>query len=188
MRKVLVILGVIFLILGAVLIVVPLIPSTASFTATPADCMSTPGCTVGYNIYTASPLVPTYAKLSWSAPGAVFFIAITCTKAVTGSQLDSANSSQQQADCGTSTIVGNTSGTSGSYTFTVPAGGSLVYLAIASSSTAPTVSATLTGTEPFLGLVVLVLGVILLILGVALRSKKVSGQPIAAPVAPPPSG
>ncbi|HTW39686.1 MAG TPA: hypothetical protein VMF04_02355 [Thermoplasmata archaeon] len=172
MRKVLFIVGVVLAILGAVLIVVPLIPSASNFTASSADCTGS-SCTTAYNIYSASPVIPTYAKLSWSAPTTVYFFAITCTNDVSTSQLDNANSSAQLgADCGTNTTVGNTSGTSGSYSFTIPAGGSLVFFAASSSSVAPTVTATLTGTEPFLGLIVLILGIILLVLGVVLKSKK----------------
>jgi uncharacterized membrane protein len=181
-RKVLFMVGVVLVILGAVLIVVPLIPSTSSFSASSASGGS--NSSVAYNVYSASPVVPTYAKLSWSAPTTVYFIAITCTNDVSSSQLENDNSSQQNAACGTSDTVGNTSGTSGSYTFSIPAGGSLVFLAIQSG--APTnVSATLTGTEPLLGLIVLVIGIILLILGVVLKSKRQRSEPIAAPMPPP---
>jgi uncharacterized membrane protein len=186
MRKGLFIVGVVLLILGAVLIAVPLIPSTSSFTASSPDCSGS-SCTTAYNVYSASPVVPTYAKLSWTSPVTVYFVAITCTKDVSSSELDNANSSAQlSADCGTNTTVGNSSGTSGSYSFSIPAGGSLVFLAVSNSNTTPTVSATLTGTEPLLGLVVLVLGLLLLILGVVLKSRKQKLEGIAAPATTPP--
>jgi uncharacterized membrane protein len=191
MRKGLFIVGVILLILGAVLIAVPLIPSTSSFSAASASGSgSAAGSQIAWNIYSASPAIPTYAKLSWTSPVTVYFVAYTCSNDVSSSELNDANSSGQfEKDCGTNQSVGNTSGTSGSYSFTVPAGGSLVFTAFqfTNSSTSTQVSATLTGTEPLLGLVLVVLGIILLILGVVLKSKKQKADRIAGPVAPPPS-
>ena len=186
MRAGLVVVGVILLILGAVFWFVPLIPSSDNFSASTSDCSTAPNCTFAYNIYTASPLIPTYAKLTWSSPEVVTFVAVTCTKSVTSDQLDSANTSAEvQAACGTNSTVGNTTGTSGSYSFTIPAGGSLVFLAVTGSSTPPTVTSTLTGTEPFLGLILLILGILLLILGVALKSKRQKAEAIATPVTSP---
>jgi uncharacterized membrane protein len=188
MRTGLFIVGVILLIVGAVLIAVPLIPGSSSWTASTAS--SGNPCSAGCNLYSASPLVPTFAKLSWTSPTSVYFIAITCSGALTSSDLKNDNSSQLDSACGTMTTVGNSSGTSGSYSFTIPAGGSLVFLAVytgGGSGTAPTVSSTLTGTEPLLGLAILILGIVLLILGVALKSKKQKAEAIAAPASPPPS-
>jgi hypothetical protein len=113
----------------------------------------------------------------------VDFDAVTCSNDVSSSELDHANTSSEfQADCGTEGAVANGSGTSGSYSLTIPAGGSLVYRAYSFTPAAPQFSATLTGTEPLLGLVVLVLGIILLILGVVLRSKKQRFSRISSPI------
>lgn len=185
MRAGLVVVGIILLILGAVLWFVPLIPSSDNFSASTPDCPTAPDCTFAYNIYTASSLVPTYAKLSWSSPETVTFVAFTCTNSVSSDQLDSANTSAElRAVCGTNATVGNTTGTSGSYSFTIPAGGSLVFLALTGSSTPPNVTSTLTGTEPFLGLILVVLGVIVLILGLVLKSRrqKAAANPALAPI------
>jgi uncharacterized membrane protein len=187
MRTGLFIVGVILLILGAVLIAVPLIPSSSSFTAYNGSTSTIP-----FNIYTASPLIPTSAHLSWTSPTNTSFEAWTCSNAVTSSELQNVSTQAEfNAKCGTTTVVANTSGTSGSYSFTIPGGGSLVYTAFSfggTGSTAPSVSTTLTGTEPLAGLALVILGVILLILGVALKSKKQKAAAIAAaPASPPPT-
>jgi uncharacterized membrane protein len=176
-RAGLVVVGIILLILGAVIFVVPLIPSSQSLST------SSGSGSPDFSIFTSSPLVPTYAKLSYSSPVDVFFEAVTCTKPITTSQADSPNASQ---DCGTMTTVANSSGTSGSYSFTIPAGGAVVYFAIGDSNS--TVSTTLTYTEPLVGIALIALGIILLILGIVLKCKKQKAQAIAAPSTPPPTG
>ena len=187
MRIVVLIVGVILLILGAVIAFVPVISDTSSVTAVdPSDCTSGPDCSISYEVYSASPSVTggTSTKLSWSAPVPVTFTAVTCSNAVTG-EPDNLTPSELARVCSGLVTVANTTGTSGSYSFTIPSGGSLMFFATTSGTVQPTVNATLTATEPLLGLVVLLLGLLLAILGVVLRSKK---QKLAAIAASPPSG
>lgn len=178
---------------------VPLMKSSTTFTAINAsNCGSQGRCNVAYNIYESSfsLLGGTSAKLSWSSPSPVYFFAVTCTKAVTSAELQSGNGSQASQDCGTNTTVANGTGTSGSYSFSIPSGGSLVFFSFSQNSQQPTVSATLTTTSPLIGIVLLALGLLLAIVGAALKSKKpkqvpgaqAPGQPYppAQPGFPPP--
>ncbi|MDE1878941.1 MAG: hypothetical protein KGI89_00185 [Euryarchaeota archaeon] len=211
MRKGLVIVGVVLLALGAVLMFVPLIPSTISSTASNP---SANGGMIGYNIYQSSFSLTggTTGKFSFSSPSPVDIAVITCSRAVTTSQLQQATTSAQfNAACGTNTTYGTTqvggfsfsNGTSGSFSVTIPSGGTLIWFALSGQNSPPTVTVTTTYTSPLLGLVLLVIGVLLLLLGVALKSKKQkqaatslpppqpwgppSGQGVASPGAPPPA-
>ena len=94
MRTGLFMVGVVLLILGAVLIVVPLLHSTSSFSSTSNDCTGG-SCSLVTDVYTATPLIPTYAKLSWTSPSTVQFFAVTCTNDVSSSEVESANSSSK---------------------------------------------------------------------------------------------
>jgi hypothetical protein len=173
-RVVVLIVGLILLILGAVLMFVPLLSDTASVTAVdPSDCTTGPDCSIAYNVYSASPSVTggTSARLSWSSPIPATFTAVTCTNAVTG-QPENLTPSELGRVCHGLVTVANTTGTSGSSTFSIPSDGSLMYFATTSGSAEPTVHATLTATEPLLGLVALLVGVLFTILGVVLRSRK----------------
>jgi uncharacterized membrane protein len=187
MRIGLVIIGIVLLLLGAVLMFVPVLKSDANSTAISySQCGSSPTCTVSYNIYDASPGVigGTSAKLTWTSPSNVLFFAVTCTNAVTSAQLQSvATPAQLSKDCGTNATVANQTGTSGTSSFTIPSGGSLVYFAISLNNQEPVVNSSLTTTSPLLGFVLLVVGILLLILGAALKSKK-QKQAAAGQVAP----
>ncbi len=197
MRKVIFAIGVVLLVLGAVLMVAPLIPDSESFSAsTPGPCGGDENCTLAFNVYSASVGVfgGTSAKLSWSSTAAVTFVAVTCTKQISTDVLDTENASQIDAACGTNHTVADATGTSGSYTFTIPSGGSLAYFAFSSASSLPTVSTTLTTTSPLLGLAGVAVGIVLVLLGLLLHPKsrpKAEGGGGAAPPtdgAPPPSG
>ncbi len=197
MRKGILAIGVVLAVIGAVVMTVPLLPDSESFSAsTPGPCNEGANCTQAFNVYSASDGVfgGTSAKLSWSSTGTVTFVAVTCTKQITTDVLDSQNASQIDAACGTNHTVADASGTSGSYTFTIPSGGSLAYFAFSSASTLPTVSTTLTTTSPLLGLAGVALGIVLILLGLVLRPKaRRAGAGSAAPASAgdrpsPPSG
>ncbi len=185
MRTGLVVVGLILLILGAVLLFIPILPGNTNFSAvSPTQCVSQATCQVSYNIYEASPslLGGTSAKFTWSSPSTIFFHAVTCTNAVSGSQLSSATTTAQfNAACGTSNVIANTTGTGGTYTFTIPSGGSFVFFGISAGTSSVTGSSTLTATEPLLGLVILVVGLLLLIVGAATTSKKKKAARSAPP-------
>ena len=193
MRKGLVGVGIVLAIVGAVLLFVPLFPSTISV---PASNTAGNGGTIGYNVYASSfSLVGgTSGTFAFSAPTSVDIAVITCTNAVTTSQLGQVTSDAQfNADCGTNTTYGTSSingisfsnGTAGSFAVHIPSGGSLVWFALSGQSSPPTVTVTMTLTSPLGGLVLLVLGIVLLLVGVVLKSKKPKTPP-GTPMAPQP--
>ena len=177
--------GLILLILGVVLLFIPILPGNTTFSAiSPTQCGTQATCQVSYNVYDASPSLTggSSAKFTWSAPSTIFFYAVTCTHAVSGSQLSSATTTAQfNSVCGTSDVIANTSGTGGSYSFTIPSGGSFVFFGLSGGTSSITGSATLTATEPILGLVILVIGLILLLVGAATTSKKKKAAQAAPP-------
>ncbi len=190
MRKGWLVIGVVLGVVGAVLLVVPAFPSNASFRAfAPGECVD---CQPVYNVYHSGFSLPggTNARFSWSSPSTVTFVAVTCSRSVSPNELDSAHGSEQQArDCGTNRTVADVVGTSGSYSFTIPAGGSLVFYAVSSSTTPPTVTTTLTSALPLLGLVLIGLGAVCGGLAVLVRPRAPEEVPPSAPPAPePPPG
>lgn len=185
MRGGLLVIGVVFLVLGSVLVWVPLIPQSSTFNATTGASSAT---ATNYTIFQASPALfgGTAAKLTWTSNATVTLGVVTCTKAITTSELSSAKTPAEfNADCGTNATYGSTTddgvsfstGTGGSLTFTIPASGSLIFYA--GSEKPASVSVTLTTSEPLGGTIVLLLGVLLLIFGIALKSKKAKRSQMA---------
>lgn len=180
--------GLVLVILGAVLLYVPLVPSSETFQATDGFSCAESGAStcVNYSLFDASPalLGGTMAKLTFSSSGPVFFTAITCSKTVTTSQLQSATSNAQaQAVCGTEDVVynGTQEGaqTSGSASFSIPSSGTLIFVAI-SDGPGPSVSTSLTYSEPLAGFILLIVGILLLLVGLVAKGKKAKAAAAAA--------
>lgn len=184
LRKVLVVVGIALAIAGPVVMVGTIFPNDATFAADSPEACS--GCPIGYNIYAASPSATggTAAHLAWSSPALVRFVALTCTKAVTSSELQSDQSpSQFNDDCGANATIANSSGTGGSESFNIPSGGSLVYFAVSSSAHPPNVTADLSVASPLLGLSLAGVGALCLVFAWFPRPKPASARPPNPPPA-----
>lgn len=186
MRAGLVVVGIVFVVLGGVLAYVALVPQSGTFNATTNGS----GSMENFTVFDASPALfgGTVAKFSFTSTVSVDLYLITCSKVVTTSQLSSAGSEGQlESDCGTNATYGTTStsggaystGTSGSFAFSIPASGSVIYFAV--SSAPGTVSATITTSEPLAGDILLIVGVLVLIVGLVLKSHKTKASKTGTP-------
>jgi hypothetical protein len=168
--------------MGSTLVGVPSTDFSSNFSGVWGKCT---GCPVPYRIFTASPFLPTYARLSWSSPSTITLYALTFTGAPSACDIVVARGwASLASDCGRQAVVANVTASSGSSGFTIPAGATLVYLAVSLNDSAPTISTTLSGTQPILGLAVLGSASALLALAVAWRSRKLAPEPDSGPSAP----
>jgi hypothetical protein len=170
-------LGAALLVVGAVFVFVPITPYSTSFAGVPAHCFA---CEVPYQIYSSDGILPTYTRLSWSSPAPVTVYAITFTSAPSACDLVVARGwAQLEPDCGVSRTLANTTGTSGSVALTIPAGATLLYLAVSFDNSTPTVLTTLTGALPLQGIAFAGLGVGAVLLGVLPWSRLRKSAPSA---------
>ncbi len=197
-RTGIVIVGVILLVLGAVLAFVPLVTQSVQQTGS----SSSSGFS-GYVWNNNGIVLPATVKISWSASSTVMFLYITCTNTITQSQAQAANfnisscNGMQSYGAQSSTFLGQTihydTGTSGSQSISVPAGGTLLFSGGSGSPTTINISASYP--EPLIGFILLIVGVLILLVGLVLKSKKRAaaappqawgpGQPGAGPAVQP---
>jgi hypothetical protein len=189
MRTGTVIVGVVLILIGAVLMFYPLVPSSSTFQSTYyLSCgSSSAGACLNYTVFDASPALfgGTMAKLSWTSSSAIEFLALTCSGQVTTSDISHDTAAQLNSACGTNQTVssGGSPSTSGSYTFTIPSSGTLIFAAGSITTPGPSVSVTLTYTEPLAGAALLIIGVIVLIVGAVRKSAKPKPTPSGPPQA-----
>jgi len=157
MRTGLVVVGVVLLVLGAVLMLVPLVPQ-ASVTVT----QSTPYVAniTGFSITGTVP-----GEVSWSSSDTTTFAFGTCASLSASDRCTGANSSWVQ------------NGTSGTITFSVATGGAIAALVIGNGSASVNIKLA----ETTIGVVVIVIGVLLLLLGVVLKRKAAPAPPVPSP-------
>jgi hypothetical protein len=146
MRSGLVIVGIILLVLGGVLMYVPLVPqSTVTVTYASPYAANVTG-------FTPTGSIP--GTVTWSSSSSTEAILYVCTGAVHAFSCNGTQSTQYE------------NGTSGSFSFSVHSGGTILI------GTSGTISATVKLAEVTIGFVVLVIGAVILLLGVVLRGKK----------------
>ena len=166
MRKILVAIGLVLVILGAVLIFVPIVQASNQTVSESSPYVAN---LTGISITGTIP-----GTISWSSNVQVTFIAASCTSVSFSGNLLS--------PCPGFSIIGNQNGTSGSMTFNVKSGSTL-FAGIVSGGSGAQAAVTVTVALTKIGTVLLIVGVIVLLLGVVLKSKAPK-----APTAPPRPG
>jgi hypothetical protein len=158
--------GVVVIVLGAVLMYEPLVPQASP----PAVTENSPYYA---NLTGFSPFGGIPGTVAWSANQTVEVGFFTCDK-VTGDLCTGANSTSFE------------NGTSGTFSFSVPSGGLILFGIIPPSSAS--VSLTIKLAEVTIGFLLIIVGALLLILGLVLRRKPVPvvAPPPAEPVHSPP--
>jgi uncharacterized membrane protein len=169
MRAGIVVVGILLIIIGAVLMFVPLLSSASVNLSS-----SQPEQEVNVSGFSITGGIP--ATLSWTSNQPVNVSVATCSS-VAGN-----------GTCkGTVSLLSAENGTSGSFSFNVPAGGGIGVGMVGGD--AATASVTIKLAQTTVGLIVLVIGVILFLVGAAVRRKvppPPPPPPPAAPAAPPP--
>ncbi|HTT34333.1 MAG TPA: hypothetical protein VLX64_00080 [Thermoplasmata archaeon] len=166
MRAGIVVIGLVFAILGAVLAFYPVL-QTASTTLTPTEPYEAWNVTAGLSITGTIPIT-----VDWSSSTSVTVIAGTCDS-VTGSGITSACTNPHNS---------SETGTSGSFSLTPKSGGA-VLVAIEIPTTA-SVSVTVKEAQTTVGDALLILGVLLFLIGLVMRRR---GRARPAPLKPAPT-
>lgn len=166
MRVGIVVVGVVLLVIGAVLLFVPLAPQPAqkldqsSTTAPYAFTVS------GFSITGSMPV-----SVSWTSNTSVLLVAVSCSGSCASANVSTLSGAVIQT------------GTSGSFTLSVPDGGT-VEIAVGSVTGSPSsTTVNVTTAETTIGSILLIVGILLLIVGLVLRRK--SSKPMAAASAMP---
>jgi uncharacterized membrane protein len=160
MRWGLVVVGIILIVLGGVLMYVPLVPEASVHIDPSSPYYATLS---GY-----SPTGKIPGSVSWTSPSSTEVVLQACTGQVS------------LFECNGTETTTFENGTSGSFSFSVPQGGSIILY------TEGNASANVKLAEPTYGAAVLGVGVILLVLGLVLR-RRASGAPPAPPSSTPPT-
>lgn len=163
MRVGFVVVGVILVLLGAVLMLVPLITSSSETLHSFPQYYE--ANVTGFSITGSIP-----GTLAWTSNGSITFFLGTCSVALTNDRCPGTNTTQ------------NESGTSGTFNFNVPSGG--VVFAGFYSASAATASIAVKLAQTTIAVLLLIVGVLLLIVGLVLRRK---GPKMAAPTVAPPA-
>jgi uncharacterized membrane protein len=174
MRIGILVVGVVLIVLGAVLGFVPLVQvaSQSINESTPYEANVT-----GFSITGSVP-----ASVAWSSSSSISVEVGTCS------------SLQSNGSCsGSVSLQPIQTGTSGTFSFSVPDGGAFV-VAI-SSLTAANASITVKLAQSTIGFILIILGIVLLIVGLVLKSKGAkmaaptmdSSAPVSTPEPPPPT-
>lgn len=168
MRAGIVVVGVVLLVIGAVLLYVPLAPQPAQ-TMTQSSSSASPYAfqVSGFSITGSMPV-----SISWTSNTSVILAAVACSGTCSG------NISS------VSGVVLQT-GTSGSFTLSVPDGGTVAIVAESSTGGPSTTTVNVTTAETSIGSILLIVGILLLIVGLVLKRK--SAKPMGASPAMPAS-
>lgn len=164
MRIGIVVVGVVLLVIGAVLLFVPLTPQPAqtlsSSSAAPYEFQVS-----GFSITGSMPV-----SVSWTSNTSVILAAVACSGTCSGNVSS------------LSGVVLQT-GTSGSFTLSVPDGGTVAIVAESSTGGPSSTTVNVTTAQTSIGSILLIVGILLLIVGLVLKRK--SSKPMAASPAMP---
>lgn len=166
MRIVIVVVGIVLIILGAVLAFVPL--ATAASQEVTSSAPYVANITAAFSITGTVPLT-----ISWTSGSTTSMILGACDKVNSGA-------SNISGSCTNAQITTQT-GTSGSWNVNVKPGGAIVAGCFTSGCTA---NITVKEGQTVIGDILLILGIVVLIVGVVLKSKPKAAPPMAQPMPP----
>jgi uncharacterized membrane protein len=161
MRIVIVVVGIVLIILGAVLAFVPL--TTAATQEVTSSAPYGANITAAFSITGTVPLT-----ISWTSGSSTTVLLGACDKI------------SSSANC-TNPQLTTQSGTSGSWNVNVKPGGAIVAACATSGCTA---NVTVKEGQTVIGDILLILGIVILIVGVILKSKPKMAPPMAQPMPP----
>lgn len=166
MRIVIVVVGIVLIILGAVLAFVPI--STAASQEVTQSAPYIANITAAFSITGTVPLT-----LSWTSGSSTTMLLLACDKINIGASNYSSGCTNLQT-----TIQ---SGTSGSWNVNVKPGGAVAAICSGSGCTG---NLTVKEGQTVIGDILLILGIVILIVGVVLKSKPKAAPPMAQPMPP----